>query len=90
MTSCCFLANLLSLNKVVTYCQTSNRNPAYEYDEFQYEEFSLKISFFRFIFIVELRTIPQLHDTIRCYNDNELYKHHIVTDYFDKSCTFLK
>ncbi|CAF0819338.1 unnamed protein product [Rotaria sordida] len=35
----------------------------------------------------ELMTTPQLHYTVRCYNDNELYGSCTEAGYFDKICT---
>ncbi|CAF0791967.1 unnamed protein product [Rotaria sp. Silwood1] len=35
----------------------------------------------------ELMTTPQLHYTVRCYNDNELYGRYTEAGYFDKICT---
>ncbi|CAF0876381.1 unnamed protein product [Rotaria sordida] len=35
----------------------------------------------------ELMTTPQLHYTVRCYNDNELYGSYTEAGYFDKICT---
>ncbi|CAF3211590.1 unnamed protein product [Rotaria socialis] len=38
----------------------------------------------------ELMTTPQLHYTVRCYNDNELYGRCTEVGYFDKICTAFK
>jgi phosphoacetylglucosamine mutase len=32
-------------------------------------------------------TTPQLHYTVRCYNDDGLYGHYTEAGYFDKLCT---
>jgi len=40
-----------------------------------------------FIFIIELMTTPQLHYTVRCYNDDGLYGNYTEAGYFNKICT---
>ncbi len=37
--------------------------------------------------MIELLTTPQLHYTVRCYNDNGLYGHYTEAGYFNKLCT---
>jgi hypothetical protein len=37
--------------------------------------------------MIELLTTPQLHYTVRCYNDDGLYGHYTEAGYFNKLCT---